>query len=59
MNNCIKIIRDQYIQEDEDQERWNDLYNKILKFKEGVRITDSVSVIRTSPSVNQTTVYSN
>jgi hypothetical protein len=55
----VKIIRDQYIQEDEDQERWNDLYNKILKFKEGVRITDSVSVIRTSPSVNQTTVYSN
>jgi hypothetical protein len=44
----VKIIRDQYFQEPEHQERWNKLYNKLLKAKDTVRYTDTLSVIRTN-----------
>ena len=43
----VKIIRDQYFQEPEHQERWNKLYNKLLKAKDTVRYTDTLSVMRT------------
>jgi DNA polymerase I-like protein with 3'-5' exonuclease and polymerase domains len=55
----IKIIRKQYHQDKEDQKLWNDLYSKILKFKEGDLKTDSLSVIHSAPSDNQSTVYYN
>jgi len=54
----VKIIRDQYYQDEEDQTLWNNLYSKILKLK-GVRKTDSVSVLKPAPSVNQPTASSN
>ena len=54
----VKIIRDQYIQEEPDQSLWNDLYSKILKLKHSVRYTDRVSVIDSRPSVKQTTAHS-
>jgi hypothetical protein len=55
----IKIIRKQYHQDKEDQKLWNDLYSKILEFKKGVLKTDSLSVIHSAPSDNQSTVYYN
>ena len=55
----IKIIKDQYYQEEEHQKLWNELYGKVLKVKKGVRNTDSLSVYPTGPSDNRTAVYSN
>ena len=51
----VKIIRDQYYQDDDNQYLWDDLYSKILKFKQ--RDPDSLSDIHSAPSVNQSTVY--
>jgi len=53
----VKIIRDQYYQDDDNQYLWDDLYSKILKFKQRDRNTDSLSDIHSAPSVNQSTVY--
>ena len=55
----VKIIRDQYYQDDDNQYLWDDLYSKILEFKQRDRKADSVSVIHSAPSVNQSTVYTN
>ena len=55
----IKIIRDQFYQDKDNQKLWDDLYSKILKAKQRVTKTDSVSAFITGPSENQTTVYSN
>ena len=53
----VKIIRDQYYQDDDNQYLWDELYSKILKFKQRDQNTDSLSDIQSAPSVNQSTVY--
>ena len=54
----VKIIRDQFYQESEHQKLWEELYEKVLKVKRGVRNPDSVSVYQTGLSDNQTAVSS-
>ena len=54
----VKIIRDQFYQESEHQKLWEELYEKVLKVKRGVRNPDSVSVYQTGLSDNSTAVSS-
>jgi len=54
----VKIIRDQFHQESEHQKLWEELYEKVLKVKRGVRNPDSVSVYQTGLSDNSTAVSS-
>ena len=56
----VKIIRDQFYQDSEHQKLWDELYEKVLKVKNGgVMNTDSVSAYRTGLSGNSTAVSSN
>jgi len=54
-----KLIGKQYKQEKEHQERWDKLYEKLLIAK-GVRISDTLSVIRTNcPEITQPSIKVN
>ncbi len=54
----VKIIRDQFYQDPEHQKLWEELYDKVLKVKRGVRKTDSVSGYQTGLSENRAAVSS-
>jgi len=54
----VKIIRDQFYQDPEHQKLWDELYEKVLKVKRGVRNPDSVSVYQTGLSDNSAAVSS-
>ena len=55
----VKIIRDQFYQDPEHQKLWEELHDKVLKVKRGVRNTDSVSGYHTGLSENMAAVSSN